>query len=287
MALTLKDGYSLHMTYVKERLSKSTNRLLEISNEKKYLWDIITKNKEVYYKAGIDIDNLIYSNKDSYDKRLIQKYKFDTNESLLQGYIIAYFGLLKLEKVCINVIRQYSMLNIPFSFYKYLCTELNLEYSKEVLKGSSMDLSCGIGSISIVEKGRDFTKPSTCKAVNWNKSKKVKQALIDAGEIPYDKVNAPNGVKWHVKFDDDFSYWWWWKYRTGLHNGAYYRFVPTKFINGIARDVNKFSINFNTIDKILNSRLLGNIDKLYRIKSLFPTHLLNYKDNSIDYGTSI
>lgn len=273
--LTIKNGYALYIEFIKTKLDKYTNKLEDITEQKEYLSAIISANEMVYKKAGIDIDELTYSNRRKFDIRLIKKHHFASNiELLMQSYIVSYINLLKLEQVCLNAIKQYSMLSIPYEYYRYIFVELNMEYIKAVLKGKQMNLGSGIGSIFVKEKERSLDS----KNIDWKSSNTLKQSIIDEGKIPYDKNNAPDGVKWHIYFTSTFTYWIWWKYSTLIStNATFYKFIPTKFINGKARNSKDFKKDFDTVDKILDSNELGSIDKLYRILELDPSHALNYK----------
>jgi len=281
MTLTIKDGYALHIQYIDNKLVKYNTRLSEIAIEKEYLFKAITANEAAYFTAGLDIDELVYGNRAKFNIRLIKRYKFNASiQDLLQNYIIAYMNLLRLEKVCIDSISQYSTLKMPYRFYKYVCTELNLEFSKCILMGDNMEMGSGSGTLCIHEKRRHLTGDNLSKTIDWAESNRLKRYLIKEGKVPYDSNTAPDGIKWHVYRTDEYSYWWWWKYRSNFHtNDVFYKFVPTKFINGVAREIENFSKNFDTIEKIIETTLLGNIDKLYKIRELSPTHVLRYRDN--------
>lgn len=276
--LTTKDGYKLHIAYIDSRLEKFNARLEQVTKDKEYLFKVISDFADVYAKGNLDITELTYSNRGNFNIRSITKYNFGEHTELLRNYILSYINALKIEYNCLILIKQYALLKVPVEFYKFASIELNVEYSREILLGSSMDLSHGVGCISINEKERNFNDATTFTAVDWKTSKQVKEQLIKDGITPYDKVNAPNGTKWQVKHTEDFTYWWWWKYRAGINNASFFKFVPTKFINGAARNIKEFAKTFNTIETILESKLLGNIDKLHKIKQLYPAYLLNYKE---------
>lgn len=282
MALTAIDGYNLHIKQIEDKLVKFNTRLLDISEQKEYLFGVISSNESTYKSGGLDIDELVWGNRNKFNIRLVKHYKFNTsNESVLQSYIIAYMNLLRSEKVCIEAISQYSMLKVPMKFYKFVSTELNLEFSKSILMGNNIEMGSGVGTLCIKEKQRDFARENCRKTIDWKESNVLRRYLIAEGKIPYDKNTAPDGIKWHVYRTDDYSYWWWWKYRSNFHaNDVFYKFTPTKFINGVAREIENFKKNFNTIEKILDTTLLGNIDKLYKIRELNPAHMLRYRANS-------
>jgi len=284
--LTIKDGYKLYMTFIDNSLLKFNTRLEEVTKDKEYLFKVINDFASIYAKGGLDITELTYGNKQNFNAHTINRYDFGENSNLLRNYILSYVNALRLEYSCITAIKQYALLKIPIEFYKFACIELNVEYSKEILRGHEMNLSQGVGNIYIREKARDFNNKTTLQAIDWKTSKDVKAQLIKDGLVPYDKETAPNGVKWHVKHTDDNSYWWWWENDVNrakwvktdkVDNTYFFKFVPTKFINGVARNVKDFAKVFDTVEKILATRLIGNIDKLYKIKALHPEHLLNYK----------
>lgn len=274
--LTNKDGYDIHIQYVESRLVKFNTRLKEITKNKNYLLKSILLFKSEYAKGGIDIDDLVYSNKHLYNLNTITKYNFGTNTELLRSYIIAFMNNVKIEYMCIELIKQYALLKVPYTFYMYVINELNTEYSTAILNGNIMNLSKGIGNLYIKEKFTDFNNPSCGKGINWAASNEVKAKLIEEGLTPYDKKTAPNGIKWHVKHLDDVTYWWWWEAGSIAGRGCY-KFEPTKFVNGLARNSKEFIKKYNTPAKVIQSKLLGNIDKLYRLKHFFPEYMLTFK----------
>ena len=273
--LLIKDGYSLYIQYIKDKLDKYTNRLEDITKQKEYLFGVISSKTADYSKAGINIDELTYSNRAKFDLRTIKKYNFNAkDEVFLQSYIISYMNLLRSDHTCITSIKQYSMLSIPYEFYRYLFVELNLEYMKCILNGTKMDFGSGVGNISVKEKER---YPGS-NAIDWGKSNAYKEQLIADGKTPYNKETAPDGVKWHIPYSSMYSYWIWWKYRLNSSvNSIFYKFIPTKFINGNCRNREWFKKNFITKEQILDSNELGNIDKLYKLLDLDPIHALNYR----------
>jgi hypothetical protein len=279
---TVADAYKFYIQYIDDKLVKYTSRYEEIGVEKTYLFDTIMSFEDHYTNAGINVDDLVYGNRGKFNIRLIKGYKFEAKlENLLQGYIVAYMNLLRSEKVCIDSISQYSVLKVPFNFYKYAYVELNTEFSKAILLGADMDFGAGVGRIYIKEKVRNFLNEQCTKAINWGESNKVKAQLLADGKTLYNETTNPDGVKWHVKHTEDFSYWWWWECNLPhIPTARFYKFIPTSFMNGVARQYDTVKETFNTVEKIVNSIALGNIDKLHRLRALDYSYVLRYRTNS-------
>lgn len=281
MTLGIKESYRLYLQDIDIKLDKFNSKLVDTYEQQKYLLDIITANSEAYEIAGINIDELTIGNKYKFTIPKLKKYHFvGEKASILSTYITAYINTLKVEAICIDSIAQYSQLRVPYTFYRYMFIELNNKFSKAILLGNLINLGLGMGIISIREKKRNFDYERASKVVNWFESNKYKKELIQEGKTPYDSVSAPDGIKWHIYYTDDYSYWWWWEIQVGMPNASYYKFIPTKYMNGITRNVKDFFKNFNTADKILNTTLLGNIEKLHKFRELCPDIILSYRLNS-------
>jgi hypothetical protein len=273
------DMYAHYLTYLKGKIFKYSEKLTEISAQKQVIWNKIVKYEKYYNEVGIDLDDLVYSNYHLYNGHRLRTFAFtEPYAKVLRSYIIAYMNLYKLEQYCLNTSKTYESLITSYPFYSYILKNLNDEFNKLILTGCPVDLGFGLGSIKIHEKERDFSNPSCTKAVNWGESKKLKEHLIETGQVPYDSKTAPNGVKWHVPFTERYTYWYWWNIKNmKLPNAFYYKFVPTKFINNRMRDKKQHDELCKDQTAILECKDLGNVDKLAALIKFHPNIIYSYR----------
>lgn len=116
---------------------------------------------------------------------------------------------------------------ITFSKYSKILNEINKGLLDLLVEGKKIRIGKNIGQIKIVSRPR-----ANYNSIDWGASKKLKQQIIDSGEIPKDKEN-PDGKDWLVYFvDDRYLQFEWVKYKhiDGLsfrHLGVTnYKFTP-------------------------------------------------------------
>lgn len=90
----------------------------------------------------------------------------------------------------------------------------------------------GYGVSSILIRGKKRGMEGTL----WGESNKKKQALLEAGKVPFHPEHAPDGEQWLVIDDSDYCYFWTWTKRSSnITNKDLYWFYPTIGPNGNQR----------------------------------------------------
>lgn len=98
-------------------------------------------------------------------------------------------------KTIYKLLKEDNLIKEDYSIFYKVIDSFNKELAKSVVQGYVFNYT-GIGKLRVI---KDIRRG---KSINWAASKKYKQELIDRGEIPYDKVNSPNGKFWFIYFDD-------------------------------------------------------------------------------------
>lgn len=101
---------------------------------------------------------------------------------------------------------------IPFKEFRPVIKEFYKLISNEIIFKAYKFTVGEIGEFKIVRDKRRG------KSINWGASNKRKQELIDAGEVPFNKDNAPDGVKWFIYHEGDYFKWQWYKSHTYVKN---------------------------------------------------------------------
>ncbi len=163
-----------------------------------------------------------------------------------------------------------------FNLDKYIAIIklLNIEISKHVLKGGMYSFSKDLSHIYIKEKLRD----TRTNNINWGESNKLKQKLINEGITPYDKLLNPDGEKWFVYHTNTYNYWWKWNnHFCNFENVKYYTFIPTAYVNTPTRKKQDFLNTCKSNDDIINSNLIGNVEKVNYLIEFDPLYHLTYR----------
>lgn len=109
---------------------------------------------------------------------------------------------------------------IPYKTFYNVIREFHKEISQKIIFDTYRFNPSEIGVFEILRSERRG------KSIDWNASKKRKQEIIDSGEVPYSKLNAPNGIDWFVYHDGDYFKWNWYKNTatTFIKNIRFYMF---------------------------------------------------------------
>ena len=127
---------------------------------------------------------------------------------------------------------------INYTQYKFIVSNFNEMVSDKIITdGYVLKLDYHLGEIRIIKKKRAENK----LPINWNASNKVKEAIIANGDIPYNKVTAPEGKEWLVYFTEPYGYYWYWsKYDCNITNRDSYSFKPTAGDYGNIKKLNQY-----------------------------------------------
>ena len=139
-----------------------------------------------------------------------------------------------------------------------------------ITKGYSWNLGNGLGSLFVVLKRIPVKTSKEGKVLirpNWPESKKKKQALLDAGEVPYCKNTAPNGKPWLVAFTDEVQAYFEWRgfNKRYVANIGDMCFRPTQGANGICLKLSQYRKNNPEVDRYYVDNINQNINKKHKI----------------------
>ena len=127
---------------------------------------------------------------------------------------------------------------IKYKQYAFIVRMFNEEVSDLIIKeGYKLKLGFKLGEIRIRKRKRlDWKRP-----INWGESNKTRQAIIDQGDIPYNKETNPDGKKWIIYYNDKYGYYWYWsKYQCYCKNRDSYSFLPTQGPTGNIKKLNQY-----------------------------------------------
>lgn len=114
--------------------------------------------------------------------------------------------------------------DITYKEFSEVSRDFNKEISSRIVN-NAYKFNFGLG---LIELKRSLRRG---KSINWDASKKLRQAIIDRGEIPFNKETAPEGAKWLIYFEGkDYYKWKWFKnHIVNLRkNVKYYIFRPMR-----------------------------------------------------------
>ena len=215
----------------------------------------------------------------------IPDLKFQTSkhkEVLIQRYLTmfiqSFFRIVSLK----HRLKYHKLYYGHESLFKEAIYAYNYNMVKEMIMGAKMRLGKEMGTISIFKKKRTFyidEETTVTRNIDWGESIKNKQTLIDAGITPYDKNTAPDGVKWFIYHNEDYTYWFKWynnrfnKFLTGS------TFVPLAYVTIDKETRHALEGSFKSVKEVLDCGVFGPIEKLQVIKRKFPNHMLMYNSN--------
>lgn len=123
---------------------------------------------------------------------------------------------------------------ITYEEFSTVIRDFNKEVSSRIIN-NAYKFNFGIGTIEVKRS------PRRGVSIDWNSSKKLKQEIIDRGDIPFNKKDAPEGIKWFIYFDSkDYFKWNWFKDTSTkfIKNLQFYVFRPmTGNRKGVAKAV--------------------------------------------------
>lgn len=279
----------------KEEYDKKYSQAIELNTKlnnvlSASLKDVQLLCKEYTFKSNVSSILEALKNKDKTFtfKKLTVLLKDDVTNP---GYSFLLFKLqiifriytrLYHSNMAIEVLKYSRM---PYITFNHFNTNLNLEMSKSILRGYSFPIGLrkvNIGSIHIQRITRKFDETGTPKdkSVNWEESKKFKQALIDKGIAVYNKDTCPDGKKWFIYHTDEYVYYINWKVSIYIHKFIkFFKFKPTIFINTKNRLSSDILDDFNTdVESIINNPKLGFANKLQLILKHDPSYGLKYNN---------
>ena len=267
--LETRDLYKDYITAIESKKIAVANKLTQYQGSQEYLKNAIINSREEFEKLDVNIDTLFANPFIAYVKikQLVENGHLTRVAHYVKMYVLAikYYNLHK------NLLDRLNKSVMPYEVYIKFLSNLNHEISIHLLEGGYYNFGAA-GRMYILEKPRTFVfmGKKVKLPVDWGFSKKVKKQLIEDGKTPYDSRTAPDGVKWHYYHDTDFAYWFWWE-AGAIKNRAFMKFIPSNFKN------RQDKYTFNTIEEILQSTKIGNVNKMVRLLKIDPLYYLRYR----------
>lgn len=270
--LVSKNLYNDYINSINYRISVTAEKIENYKKTIEYCKDVISANSIEFEKAGVSIDNLFSNAPIAYIKiKPLVEFGYLSN---VEQYVKSYANATKYLNLHNKILERLLKCIIPYETYRRILYEANEQIAKYILNGGVYTFG-NLGSIYIIEKPRVFFDRDgepVCGNVNWDLSFKYKQHIIDKGLIPYSASYAPNGVKWLQFYDDDLVYWFKWS-KLFFKNKGLFKFVPSKYV----RRGERKKIGWSSKEEILNSREIGNIQKMWYLMNFDKDHHLLYK----------
>jgi hypothetical protein len=267
--LETKDLYKDYIIAIESKKLAVTIKLGQYQGSQEYFKNCIINNKEEFEQLNINVDTLFANPFIAYAKikQLVENGQLNRVAHYVKSYVLAikYYTLHK------HLLDRLNKSIMPYEVYRQMIINLNGEISKHLLEGGYYNFGAA-GRMYILEKPRTFffMGRKVSLPVDWGFSKKVKKQLIEDGKTPYDSRTAPDGIKWHYYHDTDFGYWYWWE-AGAIKNRAFMRFVPSNFKN------RKGQYKFESIDEILNTTKIGNVNKMVALLRFDPLYYLKFR----------
>lgn len=183
-----------------------------------------------------------------------------------------------------NRLSTYTAMRMPYNVFNCLNTHMNLELSKSILRGYSFKLGMGyvkLGDIRVVQIERKFDNEGhpVDRSINWDESKKFKQALIKEGIEVYNKETTPNGRKWFIYHDDPIIHYINWDIYVCINKFIkFFKFEPTMFVNTKNRVISDVLDQDVDIEDIINNTKLGFSTKLNVVLKHDPSYALKFRN---------
>lgn len=248
--------------------------------------DIITNNPDMfgtfYFKVVTFLDT-----PDVSICRLFRAYAMKEAAEVLLDYLDATNNI----KLLTDKLNDLSKLKIDYSIFRDIFKAYNLKYVSFIIQGYHLPLGRSFGSMRIKEH-QDTEKD---RRIDWGTSIAYRNHLIKEGKETYLKDVNDNGIKWHVYFQQDYSYWFHWYKPIRIVNNINdpnelvnikhndnlkcFRFIPSSYCGTARKNLALYvKGKTDTNDIILDSKL-GSIEKMITCLRIDKSWYLKYRDN--------
>ena len=269
--LETKNLYKDYISSIEAKRNAVSIKIGQYYGSQEYLKNCIINNRAEFEKLDINIEALLANPFIAYAK--IKSLADNGQLTRVAHYVKSYVLSLQYLTLHKKLYDRLTKCIMPYEVYLKIIGYSDFEISKHILDGGIYSLG-SVGRLFILEKERTFifNGRATKLPVDWGNSKKIKKQLIERGQTPYDSNNAPNGVKWHTYHNSDFGYWFWWE-AGAIKNRGFFKFIPSNF----RPRGSKTRINFNSKEEILNSTILGNVNKMVELLKFESLQYLKYR----------
>lgn len=290
--MNLDSLYWDYIAHIEQKQRIAEAKYAECYDQVLYIYNTIYPYREQIESAGIRIGfetefkmgklSNFYTER---DLNVVSIPLFTIDEDLIKNYILAYCRAKQRLNNLDDYINKMKRYKLPIRIFKYIIKSHNIQIAKKLLTGYVYTVGHGVGQIYIKKIRRIFRiygKEAT-KNIDWGETNKLKKKLIEEGVDIYTKDN-PSGEQYLVHYTTDYMYWFWWdKGQKVITNSFLYTFTPTNFINTPERSQIHFVENAKNKEEIINTKDLGNRDKLYCLIRFDPNHGYNFITDEREY----
>lgn len=193
-----KDHYYHFLIRIQKKIDLYETRLNTLNQSKEKLYAILFELDLNKTLDTIELDRQTTSNTLHFNSSDTQTFK-----SLILKYIKLNNAIKRLE----NLLAEFKIyLDTDEKLFKRIYQSLCVKLSKSLLSGYTLNFSYPYISKLFLSVRKCFINPETGekrKRIDWNKSKKEKQRLINEGFKVYKKGECEDGVKWFVYFEEE------------------------------------------------------------------------------------
>ncbi len=272
----MKDQSSLYKFLRSSSKSKLLSLIEELHNAYRIrttYFLIIQSYKKEIIKAGIkynELENLAYGKREipfiiSKDVKILDEDTVNYNLVATIKYFI-YNCTTKLNQIE-RLIYIYQMVStIPYAEMVKVSREYNKDMAAHMLKGNIVTMPYSIGNFGIRMVKRNHNK----KAINFKESNLYKKYLIENGRRPKISPFDVDGEEWLIYFTDDYYiHWKWLKSSCKIPNNNWFSFKVNSFYRNTETNEDDINKKCDTLDKIINTNLVGNLQKSLMIARKF------------------
>ena len=267
--LETRDLYNDYITAVESKIATVAIKIGQYKGSQEYLRNCIINNRAEFEKLNVSVENLLSNPFIAYAKikPLVDNGQFTRVAHYVKSYVLS-LNYLTLHK---KLHERLSKAIMPYEVYLKIIGYTNIEIAIHLLKGGYYSFGQA-GRMYILEKPRlfFFMGKMVKLPVDWGLSVRHKKQLLQEGKVPYNSRTAPDGIKWHSYHDSDFGYWFWWEAGAIKYRG-FMKFIPSNFRT---RGENKKK--FTSEDEILNTTIIGNVNKMVELMKINPLQYLFY-----------
>lgn len=274
--LETRDMYKDYINSINTKINMVNIKIQQYYASQEYIKTCIINNRTEFEKVNVNIDTLFSNPYIAYAK--IKDLVDTGNLSRVAHYVQSYVRSINYLTLHKKLHERLTKSLMPYEVYLKILGYSNFEIAKYILLGGIYSFG-NLGKLYIREKARTFLfkgKPVKLP-VDWGTSNKFKKELIQQGRTPYNKENAPSGIKWHSYHNSDFAYWFWWE-AGAIINRRFFKFYPSKHCKvGNSSKIDDFYKTCKVKEDILNTTKIGILNKMLLLIRFDPLHYLNYR----------
>jgi len=267
-SLNNRGFYDQYIDSIKKELESLEIRIRNIKESRYHLITLIQKRNfdDAYVKFSDEktsVEYLAYLEKVKFNQKIYKFEKcsviYNNGEEYEHGAFLRSIlhNITKYNREICRLEDEYEELkkyNISSDLHKEILKAYDYLLTGYLIDGNIYSMGCNMGNLYIKRKKNTYRR----KIIDFGKSYKERQRVIDEGLIPYRKKDEEeaaakgeeyNGVKWLLYRFTDYNYWLEWHHKDeAFPNIDVYSFAPSMFNNDRRpSDKIKESVEFKNI----------------------------------------